>query len=101
MLDHLNNLICYFISDQIFCSFCSFLTTRLEAVFAESVTVFVGITISFLEYFSPDFLANDKKPYPLTYFLSFGSVEYLVFYNVYSIISAIFTLSSISSGLLF
>ena len=37
------------------------------------------IYINFLPYLSPNVFANDKKPYPLTDFLYFGSVEYLIF----------------------
>ena len=56
-----------------------FYTTLLEAAFAVSIPVFVAVSINFLLYLSPNFLAKGKKPYPLTYFLNFGSVEYLVF----------------------
>ena len=44
--------------------------TLLDAVFAASTPVFVAVSINFLPYLSPTFLANDKKPYPSTYFLS-------------------------------
>ena len=54
-------------------------STLLEAVFAGSIPVFVAVSLSYLQYLSPNFLANDKKPYPLQYFLNFGSVECLVF----------------------
>ena len=56
-----------------------FYTTLLEAVFAASVPVFVAVSINFLQYLSPNFQAKDKKPYPLTYFLNFAFVEYLIF----------------------
>ena len=56
-----------------------FCTTLLEAVFAASIPVFVAVSISFLPYLSPNFLAKDKKPYSFTYFQNFGSVEYLIF----------------------
>ena len=56
-----------------------FLTTHLEAAFAASIPVFIAVSINFLPYLSSNFIANDKKPYPLTYFLYFGSVEYLIF----------------------
>ena len=54
-------------------------STRLEAVFAASILVFVVVSFNFLPYLSPNFLANHNKLYPLTYFLYFGSVEYLIF----------------------
>ena len=41
-----------------------FCTTLLEAVFAASIPVFVAVSINFLPYLSPNFLAKDKKPYP-------------------------------------
>ena len=44
-----------------------FQTTLFEAVFAASIPVFVAVSINFLLYLSPNFLANDKKPYPLTF----------------------------------
>ena len=56
-----------------------FWTTRLEAVFVASIPVFVAISINFLPYLSPNFTANYKKPYPLTYFLYLSSVECLIF----------------------
>ena len=56
-----------------------FCTTLLEVVFAASISVFVAVSINFLPYLPQNFLANDKKPYPFTYFLNFGSVEYLIF----------------------
>ena len=56
-----------------------FWTTLFEAVFAASIPVFVAVSINFLQYLSPYFLATYKKPYPLTYFLNLGSVEYVVF----------------------
>ena len=43
-------------------------TTFLEAVFKESNPV----SNNYFLYF----LANDKNPYPLTYFLVLGSIEY-------------------------
>ena len=51
----------YFISNQISCSFCCW-TTLLEAVFAAFIPVFVVLSIKFLQYLSPNFLVNDKKP---------------------------------------
>ena len=39
----------------------------------------LGVSINFLPYLSLNFLANEKKPYPVTYFLNFGCVEYLSF----------------------
>ena len=50
-----------------------------EAVFAASIPVFVAVSIHFLPYLSPHFLANNKNPCPLTNFLYFGSAEYLIF----------------------
>ena len=43
-------------------AFSVFLTTLLEPVFAASIPVFVAISIIFLPYLSPNFLANDKNP---------------------------------------
>ena len=57
-----------------------FCTTLLEAVFAVFIPVFVAVSISFLPYLSLNFLAKVKNyPYPFTYFLNFGSVDYLIF----------------------
>ena len=56
-----------------------FCANLLEAVFAASIPVSVAVYVNFLPYLSPNFLGKDKKPYPLTYFLNFGSVEYLIF----------------------
>ena len=56
-----------------------FCTTHLEAVFAASIPAFVVVSINFLPYLSANVLAKDKNPYPLTCFLNFGSLEYLVF----------------------
>ena len=49
-----------------------FLTTHLEAVFATCISVFVTVSINFVPYISPNFPANDKKPYPSNYFLYCG-----------------------------
>ena len=54
----------------------AFFSTTL---FAGSIPVSVAVLINFLPYLSPNFVANDKKPYSLTYFLNFGFVEYLIF----------------------
>ena len=51
-----------------------FCTTLLEVVFAASIPVFVAVSVIFLPYLSPNFLAKEKNPYLLTYFLNFGSV---------------------------
>ena len=59
-----------------------FWTTLLKAVFAASISIYVAMSMNFLLYLSPNFLGNDqmtKNLYPLTYFLYFGSVEYLIF----------------------
>ena len=56
-----------------------FWTTLFEAVFAASIPILVAVSINFLPYLLPNFLANNKKPYPLTYFLNFGYIEYLIF----------------------
>ena len=74
-----SNFISYFVSNQIYCSFCSFFNYSFRSSFAASIPVFVAISINFLPYLSPNVISNDKKPYPLTYFLNSGSVEYLVF----------------------
>ena len=44
------------------------------------------------------FLVNDKNPYPFTYILSFGSIEYLIFIYLHLITKVKFILSSISNG---
>ena len=48
--------------------------------------VFVAVSINFLPYLSPNF-----QTFPSTYFLYFGSVEYLMFIIIYSIIKVIDT----------
>ena len=53
-----------------------FWTTLLEAVFVASIPVFVAVSINFLTYLSPNFLANYKKLNPSTYFLYFGSAHF-------------------------
>ena len=58
--------------------FTVFRATLLEAVFAASIPVCVGVSTDFLPYLSPNFLANNKKPYPLTYFLYFDFAKYLI-----------------------
>ena len=55
-----------------------FCTTLLEAVFAASIPVFVAVSINLLPYLSLNFLANDRKSYPCTYFLNFGSGDYRI-----------------------
>ena len=55
-----------------------FCTTLLEVVFAASIPVFVAVSINLLPYLSLNFLANDRKPYPCTYFLNFGSGDYRI-----------------------
>ena len=49
-------------------------TTFLEAVFKESGPVSNNWFLCLLD----KFLANDKSPYPLVYFLVLGSIEYCV-----------------------
>ena len=39
-----------------------FYTNLLEAIFAASIPVLVAVSINFLPYLLPRFLANDKKP---------------------------------------
>ena len=55
----------------------------LEAVFIASVADFLAESKLFYSYlllkFLPIFLAKDKNPYPFTYILSLGSIEYLIF----------------------
>ena len=52
-----------------------------EAVFIASVVDFLGLS-RFWPYlllkFLPKFLEKDKNPYPFTYILSLGSIEYLI-----------------------
>ena len=50
-------------------------TTFLEAVFRASSPVLVAVSNNCFQYLSERFLANDKNPYPLTYFLLLGSIE--------------------------
>ena len=55
-------------------------TTLFKAsIFDASIPVFVAVSINFLPYSSADYLENNKKSNPLTYFLNFGYVEYLIF----------------------
>ena len=66
-----------------------FWTALFEAVFIASVVDFLTVSRSFWLYllfkFLPMFLAKDKNPYPLTYVLSLGSIEYLIFICMYVI----------------
>ena len=59
-----------------------------DAVFIASVVAFLALSISFWPYLLlkllPIFLAKDKNPYPFTYILSVGSIEYLIFYALQS-----------------
>ena len=96
-----SNFIGCFISNQISCRFWIFLNYSLKSsFFAASIPVFVAVSINVLPYLPPNFLTNDEKPYLLTYFLNFGSVEYLIFI-IYAQYCVVFILCSISSGLLF
>ena len=49
-------------------------TTFSAAVFAASIPVFAAV-FNFFLYLSDRYLANDKNPYHLTYFLVLGSIE--------------------------
>ena len=50
-----------------------------DAVFNASVVDFLAVWISFWLYLLLKFLSMEKNPYPLTYTLSLGSIEYLIF----------------------
>ena len=89
-----------FFSNQICSHFCRFLNYSIRSSFCWIYFCFCCSMHQFLPHLPPNFLANDKKLYHLTYFLNFGSVEYLIFFKVCLIISAKLTLSSISSALL-
>ena len=60
-----------------------FCIALFESVFIASVVDFLALSRSFWPYFlfncPPMFLAKDKNPYPFTYVLSLGSIEYLIF----------------------
>ena len=71
------NFISYFISNQPSSGF--YITALFGAGFAGSILVFVAESINFLPYLSSNVLTKNKKPYPLTLFLCFGFVEYLIF----------------------
>ena len=43
-------------------AFAVFHTALLEAIFAASIPVFVAVSINFLPYLSPSFLANENEP---------------------------------------
>ena len=59
-----------------------YLIPLFEAVFVASVVEFISLSRIFWLYslleFLPMFLAKDKIPYPFTYILALGSVEYLI-----------------------
>ena len=74
-----SNVISYFISNQISCSFCSFVNYLFTNSFCSIYFCCGAVSINFLPSLTPSSLANDKKPYPLKYFLNFGSAEYLTF----------------------
>ena len=67
-------------------------TNFLEAVFAASIFVLLVVFNNFFVYLLDRFLANDKNPYPLTYALVVGCIEYLsfLFINRQSQISFVF-----------
>ena len=50
-------------------------TTLLKADFRVSSFVLVAVSHKFFPYLLDRFLANDKNPYPLTYFLIFDFVK--------------------------
>ena len=96
-LTYWGNFINYFISNQISCGF-SYSSFRCSL--CSIYSCFCWSVHWFFTIFIINFFANDKKPYFSTYFLSFGSIEYLI-YNIYPIIRVILTLYSTSSCLLF
>ena len=57
-----------------------FWTALFEAVFIASAVDYFALSIGFWPYlllkFLLMFLAKDKNPYPFTYFLFIGSIEY-------------------------
>ena len=97
-LTYWSNFISYFIPNQISCSFCSFLNNSFCSSFAASIPVFVAVSINFLQYLCPNFLAKDKKPYYVFSKSWFCWVFH--FNNVYPIINVKLRLSLILSTLL-
>ena len=59
--------------------FCSFLNNSFRSSISSACFCFFAVYINLLQNLSPNFLGNDKKSYPCTYFLYFGSHEYLIF----------------------
>ena len=62
-----------------------FWTALCDAVFIASLADFLAVSINFWLYLLLKnfwlylLLKKDKNPYPLTYILSHGSIEYLIF----------------------
>ena len=71
---------CYQLNHQLLLLFFELL---FEAVFIASVADLLALLRSFWPYlllkFLPVFFTNDKIPYPFTYILSIGLIEYLIF----------------------
>ena len=97
LVTYWSSFIIYFISKALYYSFCSFLNYSIWSSFHSIHYCFFAVSIIFLPYLSSNFPGNEKQPYPLTYFLNLGSLEYLNFYNDYPRITVKLTLSLISS----
>ena len=83
-----------------------FFVALFEAVFMVSAVDFLAISRSFWLYLllklSLIFLAKARNPYPFTYILSLGSIEYLNFIRFLYLSTIVkFSLNSISNGWLF
>ena len=78
-----------------------FWSTLLEADFATYVPTYVAVSINLLPYLSLNLFANDKKTVSFNVFSVLWFCWISHFYKAYQIITVKFTLSSISSGLLF
>ena len=55
-----------------------FSNALFQAVFIASVVHFLAVSKLYWLYLLPIFLKKEKNPYPFTYILSLGSIEYLI-----------------------